>query len=327
MKGNAGKMPAVISAIIYILLAVVLSSCAVHKVESSKSLYLQAREAQESGEDLRAVADWKALVEQCDREIAAGHFLSTNYFMRATALLELGRWDASFEDLKQIHPEELQEEELWIYPLYAVLMGDYYSHRGMTSVAANFYQSVLKKSALKSSSVYELAVERNANNSIKSIELAAEGKPDAEKFRQKEYEDLAKDLEKYTEENPFAGVSHFLLSDLYMKTGRSADALEHLLTSIELGLPTRDLQRSAEFEMANLLSGSPPPPARLVSAILERAAHLWSATDPDALLIAGQNSADWMRQRGAAIEGNGSMRYLAVRKGENLNFLIWENVP
>src|SRR3990172_256078 len=124
-----------------------LTACSLHRVETSKTLYEQARAAEEQGHDLQAILYWKALAGRATSEIDAGHYPTTNYFLRASANFELGFWDQGYEDLKQVQPESLSEEEFWIYPLYAVLMGDYYSAKNMTSVAQNFYQSVLKKSA------------------------------------------------------------------------------------------------------------------------------------------------------------------------------------
>src|SRR5262245_19652117 len=111
---------------------ILLSGCAHQKVETSKTIYENARAAQAENNEVQAIADWKAVVEIATREIEHEKYLTSNYFLRASAYFELGEWEKGFEDLKNVQPESLSEQEYWIYPLYAVLMGDYYSQRNMT---------------------------------------------------------------------------------------------------------------------------------------------------------------------------------------------------
>ncbi len=311
------------------LVVLSLCSCSVKKVETSKSLYQQARQAQEAGQDLEAVVYWKALLNQANSEIEKGHYLQTNYFLRASAHFELGEWEDGFEDLKQLQPQSLRSEEFWIYPLYLVMMGDTYSRQQMTSVAANFYESVLKKSTWKSSPVYLLAMERRINNSIRRIESAARKRTDPAKFRQKEFEDLAKETEKLTEEFPFNSIPHFLFADLLLKTGNPEESLEHFLAALEMGLPTHDLQRSAEFEIATLLSAYEVS-TELKSVLLDKASRWWGKPDSGSILQTGENSMEWMLQQelsvmpGTANEQEAKVRYLAVIREGKLKILAWE---
>lgn len=310
-----------------VALALLLAGCAIHKVGTSKSLYTAAVQAQETGNDLEAVASWKALAAQADREIAAGHYLSTNYFMRATARMELGLWDEGFADLKMIEPGALREEEYWIYPLYLVLQGDYYAQNNMTSVASNFYQSVLKKSSYKSSSVYLLALERDINNTIKSIELQAAGEPDPGKYRRKGYEDLSKDVQKYLEEYPYSSVPHYLMADLLAKIGTNNAAVEHLIAALELGLPSQDLQKSAEFLLATIAADSSLQ-GPLKTTLLRKAQTWWSKTENDSLLRAGENEAAWLHQQDPTFPSTtGTVRWLGVaRDGGMMKLLLWEPI-
>ena len=307
-----------------------LSTCAIHKVETAKSLYWEARQAQEAGNDIEAISHWKAVVQKTDQEISAGHYLSTNYFMRASAYFELGEWDRGFADLKQLQPDQLREEELWIYPLYSVLIGDYYSQKSMTLIAENFYQSVLKKSAYKSSPVYLLALERHVNNAIRAADAAAPESPDPEKYKMKTYEDLSKEVQKYLEDVPYASVPHFLMADLLLKTKQPEPALEHFLASLEMGLPTADLRHSAEFEIATLLSDYKIPP-RLKTVLLARGAEWWSQQNSETL-SAGENNVEWLLQQEGSKEGvdkeqkETRIRYLAVRNGQKLKILAWEKL-
>ncbi len=316
---------------IAVLLLVSLSACAIKKVETSKSLYQRAREAQEAGQDLEAVVYWKALLSQANHEIEKGHYLQTNYFLRATAHFELGEWDHGFEDLKQIQLQTLQSEEFWIYPLYLVMMGDYYARQQMTSVAENFYQSVLKKSAWKTSPVYLLAMERRINNSILRIESAAKKQSDPEKFRQKEFEDLAKETSKLTEELPFDSIPHFLHADLLLKTGNAEESLEHFLAALEMGLPTPDLEKSAEFEIVTLLSDHEIS-TELKSILLQKASRWWGAADNGSMLQAGENTMQWMLQQEMSasvehpVEDQVKVRYLAVAREGKLKILAWEKL-
>src|SRR5207249_402510 len=141
----------------------------------------------------------------------------SNYFLRASAYFELGMADEGFQDLKNVQPETLDERQVWMVPLYSVLMGDYYSRRDMTSIARDFYQSVLKKSSYKNSPVYFLAMERDINNSIKAINAKATAQADPEMWQAAQFLGLAGDLRKYLEDNPFNSVARFLLGDLYLK--------------------------------------------------------------------------------------------------------------
>ena len=314
--------------VVVILLAVLAAGCAIHKVETSKSIYEKAVQAEESGKDLEAVAYWKALEEQADREIAANHYLSTNYFLRATARVELGLWDEGFGDLKQIDAGSLREEEYWIYPLYLILQGDYYAANNMTSVASNFYQSVLKKSSYKTSSVYLLALERDVNNSIKAVQLKAANDPDPEKYKHKEYESLAKDVQKYLEEYPFSGVPHYLLADLQVKTGASAEALEHVMAALEMGLPSRDLQKSAEFLLVTIVSG-PGIDGPLKTTLLRRAVRWWGGNATASMLRAGENDSAWLHQQDPSFPekaAEGTLRWMAVTREGKLKILLWEAV-
>jgi hypothetical protein len=313
-----------------IYFALLLLGCAVHKVETSKDYYQLARQAEAEGKNLDAIAYWKALLKQADEQIQQGHYLSTNYFLRASAYFELGEWDKGFADLQELDPVDLKEEELWIYPLYAVMLGDYYSQNNMTSVAETFYQSVLKKSSYKTSSVYILALERHVNNSIRAINLLAEENESGEKLKKKEYEDLFKEVTKYAEEFPYNAVPHFLMADLLAKLGSVQPSLEHLLASLELGLPTKDLLHSAEFELASLLSEYKISPA-LNSTLLSKAEQWWSAQDSSTVFQAGQNTMGWLIQQEKVHEmesnseqENVKVRYLAIKKGDSLKILTWE---
>lgn len=316
-----------------ILLLLPLFACPVRKVETSKDYYESARQAQTEGKDLEAIVYWKAVVAQTNKEIEAGHFLSTNYFLRASAYIELGEWEKGFADLQQLNPEDLKNEELWIYPLYAVMLGDYYSQNNMTSVAENFYQSVLKKSSFKSSEVYILALERHVNNSIKAINLQTEDEENGEKIKQKEYQDLSKEVNKYTEEFPFQGVPHYLMGDLLFKLDLTDPALEHFLASVELGLPTRDLLQSAEFAMASLLSEYEISPA-LNSTLLIKASMWWGTENSSSFFQTGENTFDWLQKQNLAHQipadtGNKEItkvRYLAVKNGNEIKVVTWEKI-
>lgn len=317
-------------ALVAIAIILAFTACAITKVETSKSLYEKARQSQEAGNDLEAIIYWKALLHQADQEIQKGHFPVTNHFLRASAYFEIGEWEKGFDDLKNLQPELLTKEEFWIYPLYAVMMGDYYSQNNMTSVADHFYQTVLKKSAFKSSSIYLLALERSVNNSIKAINFEAENMQDVEKFKLKEYESLAKEVQKYIEDSPFGSVPHFLLADLKLKLGRADESLEHYLASIEIGLPTRDLQKSAEFSIASLLSKHKIS-SRIRSVFLAKAAKWWGGQASDSVLRAGENSMAWIRNQDPTIPSSEDspqqrIRYVAVDKGNKLTILIWEKI-
>src|SRR5262245_31405832 len=129
--------------IIIALLLLLICGCAIHKVETSKSYYESARQAQAEGKDVEATIYWKAIITQADEQIQAGKYLQTNYFLRASAYFELGEWEKGFADLKQVHPEELRSEELWIYPLYAVMLGDYNSQNTIMGFRENLVLSEL----------------------------------------------------------------------------------------------------------------------------------------------------------------------------------------
>jgi tetratricopeptide (TPR) repeat protein len=315
-----------------ILLIITVAACAVKKVETAKSLYLQARASQEKGEDLVAIANWKAVVDQAGKELQNGNYPNTNRIIRASALVELNEWDRAFEDLKNIRAEELRDEELWIYPMYSILMGDYFAHHNMPSVAENFYQSILKKSALKSSSIYLLALERHVNNSISVIQQRASARDDAEKFKGKEYESLTKEIEKYVEEFPGSSVPHYLLADLLWKLKRMDEAIEHFIAALELGLPTKDLQKSAEFEIASILTNYEISPT-LRPAILNRAQSWWSDDQNESVFRAGENTADWLSKQEfirtpADLKADTStrIRYLALKSEQRLKILLWEKL-
>lgn len=308
-----------------LLLLVVAVGCSVQRLETSKGYYAQARAAQEAGDDLQAVLYWKQVQAAADREIAAGHFLATNYFLRASASIELGDWEKGFDDLKQVTPDSLSNEELWIYPLCSVLTGDYYAQKNMPMVAAGFYQSVLKKSNLKTSSIYMLALERQVNNSIRMINTAAVSQKDPEDWKGKQYADLAKDLQKYIEDSPFSSVPHFLMGDLYLKQHKADEALQYILASLEMGLPTQDLKQSAEFEIVSLLSDytiSDP----LKTTLLGRAQEWWKE---GSLLTAGENTAGWAQQQEGFVSQlppEARIRYLAVRRDDKIKILAWEKL-
>jgi hypothetical protein len=308
-----------------VLLLLVAVGCSVRRLESSKAYYAQARAAQEAGNDLQAVLYWKQVQAAADREIAAGHFLATNYFLRSSAYIELGDWEKGFADLKQISPDSLSNEELWIYPLCSVLTGDAYAQKNMPMVAAGFYQSVLKKSNLKASSVYMLALERQVNNSIRMINNAAGSQKDPEGWKTKQYADLSKDLQKYIEDYPFSSVPHFLMGDLYLKQHKADEALQYILASLEMGLPTQDLKRSAEFEIVSLLSDytiSDP----LKATLLGRAQEWWKE---GSLLTAGENTVGWAQQQEGFVSQfppAARIRYLGVLHEGKTRILAWEKL-
>ena len=312
-----------------LILLLLVSGCAIKRVETSKTIYQHARQAQEAANDLQATLYWKALLEQTTKEIEAGHYPVTNYFLRASAHFELGEWDHGFEDLKQVQPQGLSSGEFWIYPLYSILMGDYYAQQQMTAVAGNFYQSVLRKSTYKASPVYLLALERHMNNLIKAVEFQAKDRVDGEKFKQKEYEGLVKDLMKYVEEFPHSSVPHFLLGDLMLKMGRANDAMEHLLAALEMTLPTVDLRRSAEFEIATLLSSHQVSP-ELKTVLLRKARQWWGKENNGSIFRFGENTLEWVRRQDSRSEIPPEMRpdqkvsYLAVSRGNEWKILVWE---
>lgn len=303
--------------------------CSVNKVETSKAIYEQARHAQARGDDLQAVLYWKSLLQQSEKEMKAGKYVTTNRFLHASAYFELGQWDRGFPELKQLQPDELRSEELWIYPLYLILLGDYYSQNQMPSVAEHFYESILKKSSFKTSSVYLLALERKINNRIKFVVFQAEKEKDPEKFKTKEYETLAKEAEKYLEEFPFSSVPHFLLADLLLKTGQPDEALEHCIAALELNLPTADLRQSAEFTIASLLSEYPVSP-RLKTVLLKRASEWWGDPNGISIFRAGENNAEWIGEQmgrnlqDLKLEPGAKVRYLALSREGKLKILIWE---
>lgn len=312
-----------------VLLVLLAAGCAIRKVETSKSIYNQAIQAQEAGKDMEAVVYWKALIAQADREIAANHYPASNYFMRATARMELGLWDEGFADLKNIDAGSLSQEEYWIYPLYLVLQGDYYSSNDMTSVASNFYQAVLKKSSYKTSSVYLLALERQVNNSIRSIQQKAAGNPDPEKFKDKEYKALAADVQKYVEEFPYSAVPHYLLADLLLKTGSADEALEHVMAALDMGLPSQDLRKSADFLLASIVADGGVDGA-LKTTLLRKSMQWWSAGDSGSILHAGENQTAWLREQDPSFPGADSaenIRWLAVMREGKMKVLLWEAVP
>jgi hypothetical protein len=317
------------SAIALALFFALAADCAIHKVETSKALYEQARKAQAEGKDLEAIVYWKALLNQSEKEISKGHYVSTNQFLRASALFELGEWDRGFAEIKQLQPELLRKEEFWIYPLYTVLIGDYYSQKDMPFVAQQFYESILGDSRSKNSSIYLLALERKINNSIRAIQIQAEKKEDADKYKRKEYETLEKEVEKYLQDYPFSGVAHLLLADLLLKLGRADEALEQFIASLDLMLPTRDLKQSAEFEIASLLSNYTVSP-RLKTVLLKRASDWWSKPDETSIFQAGENEAQWIaRQLGVDVQQVGSdpkakRRYLALSSQGKFKILLWE---
>jgi tetratricopeptide (TPR) repeat protein len=314
-----------------ILPIILIAACAVHKVETAKTIYLQARQAQEQGEDLQAIAAWKAAAEQAGKEIENGSYLNTNRMIRASSYVELGEWDRAFEDLKEIQIDELREEESWIYPMHAILMGDYYAQQHMNSVAENFYQSILKKSSLKSTSIYLLALERHVNNSIEMIQQSAAKTQNPEKFKNKEYETLAKEIEKFVEETPQSSVPHYLFADIESKLGEGNLALEHFLAAVEMGLPTKDLNRSAQFEIATILTNYEVSPL-LRSTILKRAQRWWPG-EASGLLRAGESSTEWLLQQSFVhapedlkSSPENRVRYLAISDGTTLKILLWEKL-
>jgi hypothetical protein len=317
------------SAIALALFFAFAADCAIHKVETSKALYEQARQAQGEGKDLQAIVYWKALLDQSEKEIRKGHYVATNSFLRASALFELGEWERGFAEIKQLHLELLRKEEFWIYPLYTVLLGDYYSQKDMPFVAQHFYESILGDSKFKNSSLYLLSLERKINNSIRAIQIQAEKKEDADKYKRKEYETLEKEVEKYLQDYPFSGVTHLLLADLLLKLGRADEALEHFIASLDLTLPTRDLKQSAEFEIASLLSNYTVSP-RLKTVLLKRASDWWSKPDETSIFQAGENEAQWIAQQlGVNVQEVGSdpkakRRYLALSSQGKFKILLWE---
>lgn len=316
---------------IAVILLLLLPACAIHQIETSKVAYLKAQAAENSGHDADAILYWKKVRDLASREIQAGHYADTNHFLRASAYLQLGEWDLAFEDLKQVHPNVLSDQEAWIYPDYCVLVGDFYSHQNMTSVAENFYQAVLKKSTWKSSPVYLLALERHVNNSVKAIETEAAHRQNAEKFRITEYEDLQKDVQKYLEDSPFNSVPHYLLGDLLLKEGRAEDALQHFLAALDFGLPTADLKSSAEFELADLLTQHEIS-SEMKSTLLKKAANWWTNPESDSIFRTGENTLQWLVDQKVELpepvkdDANSSVRYLAVNDHGTLRILIWEKL-
>lgn len=310
-----------------LLLPLVLMSCAANRIETHKSIYQQAREAQESGDDLQATLYWKELLTQSEKELAAGSNVSTNSFMKASALFELGRWEDGFSALKDVHPESLSEEEMWIYPLYTVLMGDYYSQKKMTSVADDFYQSVLKKSSLKMSPVYMLALERMVNNSILRINSEAKQHSDPDVWKSKQYQDLQSDVQKVILESPANGVPHFLMGDLLAKTGRTDDSMQHLIASLDLGLPTHDLKQDAEYELATQLADHGAA-EEWKPAFLESAIRWWSGPAASSVFQAGENSVKWARESGLtgepALDPDVMIRYVAIKRQNGLQIVVWD---
>jgi tetratricopeptide (TPR) repeat protein len=315
-----------------VVLVLSVSACSVRRVETAKSLYDSARRAQSEGNDTRSVVMWKAVMAKADREIQEGHFPNTAYFIRASARLELGQWDAAFEDLKNVSPESLTADEVWIAPLYSILMGDYYSHSDMFSVAAGFYQSVLKKSTWKSSPAYLLALERKVNNSVRMIETRAEQQKDPDKFRTREYGSVLSELRKYLEDHPGSSVPHFLVADLLLKTGQPEEAMEHLVAACEMGLPTRDLRKSAEYRMAEILANHQIP-LELRRTLLRKAVLWWPAGGALSAFRAGVESVQTLGAREAVfyqpiadgLSGETKIRYLAVvDEAGKWRILAWE---
>jgi hypothetical protein len=310
-----------------LLIFLFLLSCAANRIETNKSVYQQAREAQETGDDLKATLYWKELLARSEKELASGSNVSTNSFMRASALFELGRWEDGFSALKDVHPEALSEEEMWIYPLYTVLMGDYYSQKKMTSVADDFYQSVLKKSSLKMSPVYMLALERMVNNSILRINSEARTRPDPEAWKSKQYQDLQSDVQKVILESPGNGVPHFLMGDLLAKTGRTDDSMQHLIASLDLGLPTHDLKQDAEYELAGQLSVHGAS-EEWKSAFLESAIRWWGSPTASSVFQAGENSVKWAKESGlvvdATLQPDVMIRYVAIKRQDGLRIVVWD---
>ena len=314
---------------ILVLSLLLAAGCAIHKVETSKSIYNSAIQAEEAGKDVEAILYWKKLVEATSRQIDSGQYPASNYFMRAAAQMELGLWNEAFADLKNIDAASLSEAEYWMYPLYLVMQGDYYAASGMPSVASNFYQAVLKKSSYKTTSVYLLALERQVNNTIKSIQQKAAGAPDPEKYKDREYKALAADVLKYVEEFPHSAVPHYLLADLLLKTGAADDALEQVMAALDLGLPTQDLRKSAEFLLATIASG-PGVNAQLKSTLLRKSVQWWSSGDSGSILRAGENQAAWLREQDPSFPesaADGTVRWLAVIAQDRLRVLLWEAVP
>src|SRR5262249_20844322 len=156
----------------------------------------------------------------------------------------------------------------------------------MTDVAENFYQAVLKKSTWKSSPIYLLALERHINNSIKAIETEAAWRKDPDKFRVAAYVDLQSEVAKFLEDSSADSVGHFLLADLLVKQGKEEQALEHFLASLDFGLPTSDLKKSAEFELADLLSRHPVS-SEMKGALLDKAAVWWTNQESNSIFRTG----------------------------------------
>jgi len=310
-----------------LIISLLVMSCAANKIETHKSIYQQAREAQEAGDDLNATLYWKELLARSEKELAAGSNVSTYSFMKASALFELGRWEEGFSALKDVHPESLSEEEMWMYPLYTVLMGDYYSQKKMTSVADDFYQSVLKKSSLKMSPVYTLALERMVNNSVLRINSEAKTHSDADGWKAKQYQDLQSDVQKVILEFPANGVPHFLMGDLLAKTGQTNDSMQHLIASLDLGLPTHDLKQDAEYELATQLSEHGAA-EEWKPAFLESAIRWWSAPAASSVFQAGENSVKWARASGltgdAALDPDVMIRYVAIKRQNGLQIVVWD---
>jgi len=326
-SSSAGCKPPLVAAVILFI----LSACSIHQVETSKVAYLKAQQAEDSGRDAEAILYWKKVRDLASAEIQRNHYPDTNNFLQASAYVALEQWDLAFEDLKRIQADQLRSEEAWIFPNYCVLLGDYYSHQNMTAVAENFYQAVLKKSTWKSSPIYLLALERHINNSIKAIEKEAPRQKDPDKFRGAAYEDLQGDVAKLLEDSPSGSVPHFLLADLLLKQGKQEQALEHFLVALDFGLPTSDLKKSAEFELADLLSHHPVSP-EIKGALLDKAAVWWKNQEPDSIFRTGQNTVRWLIEQKAQLPGelndsiDSNVRYLAISDHGTLKVLIWEKL-
>ncbi len=153
------------------------------------------------------------------------------------------------------------------------------------------------------------------------------------KLRQKEYEDLVKEVTKYAEDFPFQSVPHFLLGDLLFKLELPDASLEHFLACLELGLPTRDLLQSAEYELASLLSQYQVAP-HLNATLLSKASEWWKSDGASSFFQAGENSFEWLKQQQVAHDfsrnledaGSARIRYLAVKNAERFKILAWEKI-
>jgi hypothetical protein len=142
---------------------------------------------------------------------------------------------------------------------------------------------------------------------------------------------LQNEVEKFLEDSPAGSVPHFLLGDLLVKQGKEEQALEHFLVALDFGLPTSDLKKSAEFELADLLSRHPVSP-EMKAALLDKAAIWWTNQESSSIFRTGQNTVRWLVEQKAQLPDamnnamDSNVRYLAISDHGTLKVLIWEKL-